>query len=213
MNLKLRLVGLHGFRGCGKDTISEHLVQTYSNCKRISFGDMLRDELSQVFDIEYSALFDRSKDYEYSQVTWAYFNERIRKLYGRSYGKEFLTYRQLMQIYGTDYRRYEDQNYWLNKWRDEVNRTPEDMCIIAPDVRFANEAEPFMEHGLLIRINDALPREAPPHPSDMLLPMRHNDVDGKGIQDVHTMCMQAVEACRVQEFVKNDKIKELVLHA
>jgi len=27
------------------------------------------------------------------------------------------------------------------------------------------------------------------------------------------MCMQAVEACRVQEFVKNDKIKELVLHA
>ena len=173
---------------------------------------MLRDELSQVFDIEFESLFDRSKDCEYSQVTWAYFNERIRTLYGRP-SKEFLTYRQLMQIYGTDYRRYEDQNYWLNKWRDEVNRTPEDMCIIAPDVRFANEAEPFMEHGLLIRINDALPREAPPHPSDMLLPMRHNDVDGKGIQDVHTMCMQAVEACRVQEFVKNDKIKELVLHA
>jgi hypothetical protein len=210
--LKLRLVGLHGFRGCGKDTISEHLVKTYDNCIRISLGDMLRDELNQVFNIPYDSLFDRSKDYEYSDVTWAYFNERIRKLYNRP-SKEFLTYRQLMQIYATDFRRYEDQDYWLNKWRDRVNLTPEDKCIVTPDVRFHNEAKMFMEHGLLIRINDGLPREAPPHPSDALLPMRHNDVDGKGLQDVHTMCQQAVDACKVQEFVKNDNIKELKLYA
>jgi hypothetical protein len=118
-----------------------------------------------------------------------------------------------MQIYATDFRRYEDQDYWLNKWRDRVNLTPEDKCIVTPDVRFHNEAKMFMEHGLLIRINDGLPREAPPHPSDALLPMRHNDVDGKGLQDVHTMCQQAVDACKVQEFVKNDNIKELKLYA
>lgn len=206
--LGLRLIGLHGFRGCGKDTICDHLLTKYDNLVRLSFGDILRKELYEVFDIKFSDLFNRSKDYEYSDVTWSWFNTEIRERYGRP-SKEYLTFRELMQVYATDYRRKEDPNYWLDQWKAQVNATPAETGIVCPDVRFANESKVFMEHGVLLRINDAIPREAPPHPSDALLPSYHFDIDGKGLQDVHTTCQQAVDACLVQQFVLNDKQKVL----
>ena len=210
--LGLRLVGLHGLPASGKDTICDHLLSTFSNTQRIAFGDMLRNELSQEFDIKFDNMLARSKDTELSHVTWSWFPREIRERYGRP-SKEYLTYRDLMRIYGTDYRRKQDVDYWLNKWRHEVNILPEGTCIVAPDVRFANECDLFMQHGVMLRVNSTIDVGVKPHPSDSLLPRYHFDINGRGLQDVHTTCQHAVEACKTQEFVLNDKIKELSIYA
>lgn len=50
------------------------------------------------------------------------------------YGKHPL----LMQWWGTNYRRSQDPDYWIKKWKDQVCNF--DGIVVAPDVRFINEA-------------------------------------------------------------------------
>lgn len=59
--------------------------------------------------------------------------------------------RALMQNYGTDVRRKDEENYWTDRWLDRVRYM--DTNIVVDDVRFINEAEAVrLVDGIIIRI-------------------------------------------------------------
>jgi hypothetical protein len=53
--------------------------------------------------------------------------------------------RELLQNYGTDLRRTEDPDYWVNAWHAKVNALGGN--IVVDDVRFLNEAEAIKDFG------------------------------------------------------------------
>jgi hypothetical protein len=60
-------------------------------------------------------------------------------------------FRTLMQNYGTEVRRRDDPDYWVNQWKESVRQVKGD--ITTDDVRFANEAKAVREMGgVVIRI-------------------------------------------------------------
>lgn len=64
--------------------------------------------------------------------------------------KNCMSFRTLMQIWGTEFRRDEDDNYWVKKVLDGLC---EDELYIISDVRFKNEAKGILDAGgYLIRV-------------------------------------------------------------
>ena len=60
--------------------------------------------------------------------------------------------RRLLQNYGTNVRRKDDSNYWVDKWLKKVSSFKGD--IIVDDCRFLNEAKTVKNlGGVIIRIN------------------------------------------------------------
>jgi hypothetical protein len=53
--------------------------------------------------------------------------------------------RELLQNYGTDLRRSEDPDYWVNAWHAKVNALGGK--IVVDDIRFLNEAEAIKDFG------------------------------------------------------------------
>ena len=59
--------------------------------------------------------------------------------------------RKLMQNYGTDLRRNEDEDYWVKKWLERVKDYSGN--VVVDDVRFLNEASAIkMMGGIVVRI-------------------------------------------------------------
>jgi len=206
--LNLRLIGISGLAGSGKDVTCEHLVKTYSNTKRIALGDMLRQELMDTYGIPYEKMYERTKDHELSPVKWFSYGMSTCVRYDKT-EDEFMTYRELMQIHGTDFRRNQDANYWLNKWKAVVNREPPDTCIVCPDIRFNNELNVIMESGCMLYINSSIEPLTAPHPSEIKLSKWHYEIQGKGKHPVHMMCTEAEHCVEVHEFIKDKTRKSL----
>ncbi len=201
-NLDLKFIGLNGMAESGKDTVCEHLVQTFDNTVRYALGDVLRQELCLVFDLEFDKMLERTKDTELSTITWGDLMS-VTGIEQRGFSREYLTYRQLMQYYATEYRRDTDPDYWLNQFKYNVEVMYPDKCVIIPDVRFKNECDFVLNRGLQLRLNSDTPEGE--HDSEKLLPRYHFDIDAKGLSDVETTCNKAVEACYYQQFVLNKK--------
>jgi hypothetical protein len=140
-----RWIGLTGKMGAGKDysfsTLNQMLPPRITNTRgevwvraqvaRCSFADGLRKEIQETLQAEIPALW--SKPYP----------EEIRRL---------------LQWWGTDLRRAEDPNYWVEKGIQaarDLLQVPvmEDAVPVFTDVRFPNEAEAIRaEGGLIVRV-------------------------------------------------------------
>jgi hypothetical protein len=57
------------------------------------------------------------------------------------YGK----HAKLLQWWGTEYRRAQDQDYWVKQWKDGIN--PKASIVMATDMRFINEAQAVKSVG------------------------------------------------------------------
>lgn len=61
--------------------------------------------------------------------------------------------RTLMQNYGTEVRRGDNQYYWINEWIKNILTQPKTKHILVDDVRFINESNAIKMHGgILIRL-------------------------------------------------------------
>lgn len=125
------ILGFTGLIGAGKSTCAKHMVEEYdfqpSNFKQSLidemkeiFPDVLR-ELGAIYDLDVQDLFDQKPP----------------------------AMRALMQNFGTDLRRVEDLDYWVNIWKDKA--LSED--VVVDDVRFINEAKAVRDMGgYIIRV-------------------------------------------------------------
>lgn len=146
-------IGLAGPAGCGKDTVADHLVRRYGFIK-YSFSDALYREVTEAFALgEDSLLRDReTKEVQTyalkldacSDLDFYYVARRMRP---SLVSTDPLSPRQILQWWGTEYRRAQDPDYWVKRadeWIYDVMASvgyPElrPQFFVNTSVRFPNE--------------------------------------------------------------------------
>jgi hypothetical protein len=143
------IIGLIGFKQSGKSTAAKHLEEKYGFVRH-NFKDALVAEIKQNFPdlLREIAFREGLYHWEDSLTETGIFIPYIDQLFDE---KPPLV-RALMQNYGTEVRRKENPNYWVNQWlywaEDNYNKN-----IVTDDVRFLNEAKAIKDlDGITIRI-------------------------------------------------------------
>ena len=159
-----KVIGLLGKMKVGKDTVANTIVNRCRDlaskhactnpCKIVPFAKALREEVAlalcngvfPVDDLEH-------QNYSgYWEARRAFFEciAEVMRIKGAVKLHDFQRYtwekptpkplRLLLQWWGTDYRRQNDENYWIRKWYEgNFWHFRYQEIILVPDVRFQNE--------------------------------------------------------------------------
>jgi hypothetical protein len=120
-----KLIGLAGKAGAGKDfTYADMRDTSAPNAQivRVAFADGLKLDIEETLE------------------------RKLPTIYQKPYKPEV---RALLQWWGTELRRAQDENYWVNKGLEIVDRRFAEGAhlVVITDVRFRNEAEAIRRHG------------------------------------------------------------------
>lgn len=104
----------------GKDTICSILKKniTNKNVVRLGFADPLKKEIARACGVTVEHI-DENKP----------------------------LFRPILQWWGTDFRRGQNKNYWIQQWAKAAACYTSDDVVVVPDVRFQNEAEIIQYNG------------------------------------------------------------------
>mgnify|MGYP001594321964 FL=1 len=129
------ILGLAGPAGAGKDTGADYLVEAYGFVK-FAFSDALYAEVQQAFRLEdQSLLRDRAtKDMPEIRLTARQCEDPVFEqiLLGAAedrsppvgeWGEHEFSPRDVLQIWGTEYRRAQDPDYWVKKAAEWILQT------------------------------------------------------------------------------------------
>lgn len=163
--IEFTLIALSGAAGAGKDTAAD-ILQTHLGFFRLAFADALRHEICSAWSVEPVTLTARStKEVPTGALALKHcaddaYIARMAELArerGDPQPDTVLTRarspREIMQTWGTEYRRQHDPDYWVRQLarhiellRNETHRTPcAAMRIVVTDCRFANEVRALRE--------------------------------------------------------------------
>ena len=156
------IIGLTGLAGAGKDTVADTLV-THAGFAKIAFADALRLEVAGAFNLggDMSILTDRAtKEEPCNALRFSRCNELpfIERMYDRhsgerpdfdydEWGATPRSPRQVMQWWGTEYRRAEQENYWTNRLAMRILSAYAGQRWVITDCRFPNEARAIRSIG------------------------------------------------------------------
>lgn len=117
-----KYVGLTGPAGAGKDFIYRIVKDTYPDrrVERVAFADEVKRDLEWSLEVD------------------------IPSLYRKPYSKDI---RKLLQFWGTDYRREENDRFWIERVFETWDFTSGDTIFCFTDVRFVNEVETIKDLG------------------------------------------------------------------
>jgi hypothetical protein len=155
---KLYIIGLTGWAGVGKDTVADLMV-THLGFRKVAFADALRGEICQGFGIEpihltrpetkshpLTALSMRKAPREFLAAVVLSLSVAAPD-HRWPLSDEWLdaprSPRQIMQWWGTEYRRAQHPRYWTRIMLAKIvalGRMGFSRTVI-PDVRFENEAD------------------------------------------------------------------------
>jgi len=139
-----QIVALHSLPRAGKDTLAGMLVEKY-DYTRVAFATALYREVSEAFDASVELL--QSHDWKTRpQKSLALLNcsdrdfVRVALSHGVAIG-EPLTSRQVLQFWGTEYRRRQDREYWIEQFDEELTRLYEEgrRLFVVSDTRAYND--------------------------------------------------------------------------
>lgn len=150
------IIGLTGAAGSGKDTVAGILVLEHG-FQQIAFSDALYEEVSTAFNVLVAFLKNlESKEKRSFRLSlghcmdenFARVVREIRHGGNRPIGHSSIPYspRQILQWWGTDYRRAQCETYWINKVRNQLDIAP-DKNLVITDAWFQNEADMVLERG------------------------------------------------------------------
>jgi len=137
-----RILGLQGPKGSGKDYAYKVLADISPvPVKRFAFADELKKELAHDFGLDLSLLHgtQEDKDTSFTKMLWS--SPMVEDYAEGRTG--LLTYRELLQIYGTEIARLgQGVDVWLSKVKPRVYdwlEQDEDNIAIITDCRYDNE--------------------------------------------------------------------------
>lgn len=154
------ILGLAGKARSGKDTVADFLVKRYGFIK-FAFSDALYQEVQDAYGLEDQSLLRNAETKEAPQhaLRLRYcsdlgFIHLAHKILAGEYPDAFfpldelsLSPRQILQWWGTEYRREQDPDYWVKKTAERLDafraafRYPEQVpqFFVNPTCRFPNE--------------------------------------------------------------------------
>lgn len=126
----VKLIGIHGKAGVGKNTVSDFLCGSYKGYYEEAFADPLKQTAAVAFGIPITYFLDR----DLKETPHPYWNKSPR---------------EILQSLGTEmFRNYLGSDFWIRRMAGRVNNDllPEDVgaydeqdTVVIPDVRFQNE--------------------------------------------------------------------------
>lgn len=147
------IIGLTGANGAGKDTTAGMLSRALHQQRRLNcvmaFADPLYEEVAKAFAISIEQLKDRSTKETPIQALMLsmcgdpWFHWSIEKACNAPVAlEEPRSPRQILQWWGTQYRRAQDPLYWVKRFERRARWHLETSIqhIVVTDVRFADEA-------------------------------------------------------------------------
>lgn len=148
----LTVIGLTGLAGAGKDTVAA-LLRTHCAAHTLAFADALRAEIADAFCIEEIFLTRRDTKelpmpaLALKNCTERAFVDRMLVLHMQA-GNPInpnapRSPRQIMQWWGTEYRRSQNDAYWVGRAHQTIHwlsKTQHADLVVLSDVRFENEA-------------------------------------------------------------------------
>ena len=155
MTKPLQIIALTGSAGTGKDTAADILV-THCGFTKLAFADALRAEVQAAFNVPAELLSRRDlkemptaalalvecKDMGFIGAMARLELVQLNEL-DRSWLEMPLPPRRILQLWGTEYRRAQRINYWLDLLRDRIRQLHAldgRTRFVIPDCRFENEA-------------------------------------------------------------------------
>lgn len=153
MTQPFHIIGLTGPKGSGKDTVA-HLLRTHAGFYSLSFADGLREEVCDAWNIEPLYLIrPETKEHPLSDLA-------LRKCLSDAFVARMVLWhadhgqtldldaprspRQIMQWWGTEYRRAIDPDYWVLQLERRIERAliaGDQTRLVVTDCRFANEVQ------------------------------------------------------------------------
>lgn len=158
------VIGLVGFKGCGKDTVANILAS--HGYKKDSFAAPLKDAVAQIFS------WDREM-VEGATTESRDWRERPDSYWSESFGYDVLP-REVLQKFGTEsMRNVFHPDIWVRSLLRRIEKSESRKFVIS-DVRFQNEIEAIQQFGgLIVRVRRG------PDPNWMLIAEQAN----RGYQD------------------------------
>lgn len=157
------ILGFSGLKGSGKDTLAGYLVNEHGY-HRVAFGDALKEEVAQGFGVTVDFLNQRdTKETPQACLTLARCNNpdfiqalaKAEPTFGealkeprlaQAINHQPLSPRQVLQWWGTEFRRAQAPRYWLDRLQDKLDALPGANFVVT-DVRFISEAHMLIDQG------------------------------------------------------------------
>lgn len=136
----MKVIGLAGKSGSGKDLIADYLGERY-NYRKIAVADAIRDEVSEFISMALLGETVHRPDIipiEFKPVWEAY----RKSVWAKPTSPEM---RVLLQWWGTEYRRNQDSNYWTERLAERIANSLENLVI--SDIRTPEEVAVVREAG------------------------------------------------------------------
>lgn len=125
------IIATCGFSSSGKDTISDFIVKTYPNFRKVSFAGNLKAAIGAIFNYDKELLEGQSVE----SREW---RESIDVFWSKKMGRE-VTPRKLLQFFGTEIMRMQfHSEIWVNAVEHKIVSNP-DVNFVVSDLRFQNE--------------------------------------------------------------------------
>ena len=164
--MKQHTIGLTGLASVGKDTVADLLV-THWEFRKLAFADALRGEVANAFDIDIRLLSDpatkneptgplalrKCSDDAFPDAVMVAHVTQDGTPRGPTQWAAFLDLprspRQIMQWWGTEYRRRQSPRYWTMQLAARINAYRRDggTRFVISDCRFDNEVDTLRALG------------------------------------------------------------------
>ncbi|WP_159990848.1 hypothetical protein [Pelistega ratti] len=167
------IIGLCGTAGSGKNTCGDIIQNISPDYIQFAIADPLKYEVANAFQIDDSYLYSRALKESRTYNLAIYrckdkaFIEVCRSLDIDLYIPQ--TPRRIMQLWGLEYRRQQNINYWLDLAITYINNLIQAGAkgIVVTDIRFPNEAEMIKScGGQLVLINRPSLKQQMAHESE-----------------------------------------------
>ena len=156
MTQPLQIIAFTGSAGTGKDTAAD-ILATHGGFTRLAFADALRTEVQAAFNVPAELLTRRDLkemptaalalveclDYGFIGALVRYNMDRVSIPLDYSWYTCQRTPRSILQLWGTEYRRAQRINYWLEALRSRITQLHAldgRSRFVVTDARFENEA-------------------------------------------------------------------------